>query len=565
MITSLTVKNIALIEQLTIDFEQGLNVLSGETGAGKSIIIGALGFLFGGKSDTETIRQGTDEASVAGTFDVQSRHAKAWLSEHGIDGADEDIVIRRSMKSNGRSSAWINSTPVSKPELEEFTALLVDIHGQHDHQSLFRVAEHRRFLDAFAGLENEVAEYSKRYTQLMDERKRLEELQTNEAHRTERIDYLKYAIDEITKAKLQPDEDVQLEAEAKKLDSFEKLFTEMQEVVGLTTGESGAVVLLKKAMHTLTQASELDKTLSNTAKRIQNQYYELEDACADVESYFNKMRFDEARRDEVQERLAMIYKLKKKYAATDTDSITQILQFAKSAAEELETLEHSEEGKQIIEKNIKELQVDIFKRGSAISKKRIAAATKLEAEIEAVLKKLGMAKTVFKVSVAKKEAEANKQKAGPYGFDDIEFLISPNQGEALKPLIKIASGGELSRVMLAIKTVMTAGDDVDTLIFDEIDTGIGGEVALSVAEHMKELSAHKQILCVTHLAVIASHAANQIKIAKSVHDGKTYTQADKIIGEARTEEIARMLSGDEDSSVSIMHARELLKKYAQGF
>ena len=560
MIASLTVKNIALIEAVTIEFEEGFNVLSGETGAGKSIIIGALGFLFGGKANPDLIRKDCEEGLVSATFIIpQSAALENWLSEHGIESDEGTVLVRRTIKTNGRTSAWLNSNPVSRTELAEFTAFLVDIHGQHDHQSLFRVDEHRRFLDAYAGIENEVEQYSTVYNELMEARKKLEALQTSESKRQERVDYLSYAVDEITKAKLKPNEDTDLEAEAKKLDGYEKLFDAVQESTSLIAGENGAVSFLKKAVHTLKVSSEIDKNLQPLFERISNQFYELEDAGSELQTYFERLDFDESRRDEIQERLSLIYKLKKKYG----DTIEAVLTYAKNAEAELDTLKNSEENKAATEKQLKSLQTELVRAGTEISKKRKSAAAELEKKIEDVLKNLGMQKTRFAVNVEKKETDGTKQKAGPYGFDDIEFLISPNLGEPLKPLAKIASGGELSRVMLAIKTVLTRGDGADTLIFDEIDTGIGGEVALSVAEHMKQLSHSKQILCVTHLAVIAAHAHNQIKIEKTAQAGKTFTHAGKIVGEKRIEEIARMLSGDEASSVSMLHAKELLDKYSE--
>ncbi|MEL3907748.1 MAG: DNA repair protein RecN [Treponemataceae bacterium] len=559
MIASLTVKNIALVEEVTIDFEEGFNVLSGETGAGKSIIIGALGFLFGGKSSADLVRKGCDEGLVSATFIIRKNEPlKNWLSERGIELEDDTVLARRNIKASGRNYAWLNSNPVTRAELEEFTSFLVDIHGQHDHQSLFRVSEHRRFLDAFAEIENEVEEYSQIYNSLMNERKKLEALEVSQSKQQERQDYLNFAVDEIIKAKLKPTEDVELEAEAKKLDGYEKLFENLQEVVSCTTRENAALSQLKKAMNALKTAADIDKNLTPILDRITNQYYELEDACRDVQHNFERLSFDENRRDEIQERLSLIYKLKKKYG----DSIEAILQYAKNAEDELADLQNSEENKANLEKRLKELQAELVKLGLSISKKRQAASTDLEKRIESVLKNLGMQKTQFKVSVSKKELEGTKQKAGPFGFDDIEFLISPNLGESLKPLAKIASGGEISRVMLALKTVLADSDDVDSLIFDEIDVGIGGEVALSVAEHIKELSRVKQILCVTHLAVIAAHAGNHIKIEKTTEGGRTFTYAKKISGEKRQEEIARMLSGDEESKASMLHAKDLLEKYS---
>lgn len=561
MLSSLTVKNIALVEEITIDFEEGFNVLSGETGAGKSIIIGALSFLLGDKSSADIIRKGADDASVAGTFIVKNAEALKWLSDAGIDIEENSVLVRRILKQSGRSSAWINGTPVTRNDLVEFTSFLVDIHGQHDHQSLFKVSEHRRFLDTFAGLEAEVVEYSTFYNELNEKIKTFDKLQTSETKRRERLDYLSYAVDEIDKANLKPNEEEELEAEAKKLNSFEKLFENLQEAVGLCSGNTGVLVNLKKTLHNMEIACGIDSGLNSISQRISNQYYELEDACNELVLHFQNLSFDENRRDEIQQRLSVIYKLKKKYAETGEDSITGVLSFKKNAESELMDLKHSVENASKIEKELKALQAEIFKRGQSISQKRTTAAKELEVKIETVLKNLGMQKTSFNVNVKKKGVEGNKQKADSFGFDDVEFLISPNLGEPLKPLVKIASGGEISRVMLALKTVLAKGDGVDTLIFDEIDSGIGGEIALSVAEHIKKLSSLKQILCVTHLAVIAAHANEQIKIEKTTTNGKTFTHAKKVFGEKRIEEVARMLSGDEASNVSLLHAKELLEKH----
>ena len=563
MIISLTVKNIALIEEVTIDFEDGFHVFSGETGAGKSIIIGALGFLLGGKSSTEVIRKDCEEASVSATFSIEgNQRASTWLSEHDISVEDNTVFIRRSIKTTGRSSAWIANTPVARPELEEFTRFLVDIHGQHDHQSLFRVSEHRRFLDAFAGIEQEVTEYSQLYLELTSAREQLEELSLSQRQRLERIEYLEYAVNEIQAARLKEGEDIELETEAKRLDGFEKLYNQLQEANECTSGVGGAIYLLKKALHCLQAASEIDDSLKPTVQRISNQYYELEDACSDVQVYTGNLHFDEARRDEIQERLSLIYKLTKKYCESPTQGIAGVLHFSEQASHERERLQKGSETKEALEQKRKTIQADLFKKGQFLSKKRAEAASLLQAQIETVLKNLNMQKIQFKVNVQKKETEDGKQKAGQFGFDDIEFLISPNLGEPLKPLTKIASGGEISRVMLALKTVLAQGDSVGTLIFDEIDTGIGGEVAISVAKHIKELSKHKQILCVTHLAVIAAHADCHIKIEKITEQETTRTNAQKVIGDTRIEEIARMLSGDEDDTISNLHAKELLEKYS---
>lgn len=559
MLENLSVKNIALIDSLFIEFENGLNVLTGETGAGKSVLIGALSALLGGKTSSDIIRTGAEEGSVSGSFFIgkEQTEARAWLSEHGIELEDERVLMRRILKQNGRSNIWIQSTAVTRNEAEELTSFLVDIHGQHDHQSLFKVSEHRKFLDGFAGIHNEVKIFTGLYAELAAKREELENLNLSEKQLAEKQELLQFAIDEISGAKLKEDEKEELEAEEKRLNQFEKLFDSLNKTAELLSDEGAAVSLVKRAAQNLSAAKAADSGLEDYAKRLETAYYELDDLSSSIDSYLSKLTFDPQRLEYVQERLSVIYKLAKKYGG----SVKDILRYGEEAQAQLETLQKREAGKSDLENAVGILESKILKLGSLISQKRKEAAVHLQKQVEDVLIKLGMPKTRFGVRVETRLPEGNKRIASPFGFDEIEFMISPNLGEPLRPLTKIASGGELSRVMLALKTVLSAGDEASTLIFDEIDTGIGGEIALSIAAHMKTLSKKKQILCITHLAVIASHADNHIKIEKNTIGQTTRTSASAVSGKTRTEEIARMLAGDEYSEASIKHAEELLKKY----
>ena len=559
MLETISVKNIALIDELSLDFNAHLNVLSGETGAGKSILIGALSFLLGGKVTADIIRTGTAEAAVSGTFYLANTHpeAAAWLNERGIEPENNRILLRRTLKENGRGSIWIQDAQVSRSELEEFTSFLVDIHGQHDHQSLFKTAEHRRFLDSYAGILDEVREFSVLYTRLAEIKAKLETIRRSEKERTERTDYLAFVIDEIDNARLQPEEDETLEAEETKLCQYEKLYEQADALQNLCTQEQGIVPQLKRLQHISESVAAIDPTVHEYAERIENAYYEMQDIGEFFSSYLSKLVFDPNRLEQVQERLSLINKLKKKYGAT----IKDILAYREASQAELDSLSESEQDKTALEKEIPALESKLFAAGTALSQKRKAAAAELQRKIQDTLTRLGMPKVVFTVQVTAAEPNGNKQIAGMYGFDSVEFLISTNPGEPVKPLNKIASGGELSRVMLALKTVLTAADEADTLVFDEIDTGIGGEVARTVAEHLKSLAGNKQILCITHLAVIAAAADTHIKILKMQSDNASRTSAQTIDGEARIEEIARMLAGDEVSTASRIHAKELLSRY----
>ena len=556
MLETISIKNIALIDELSLDFDAGLNVLSGETGAGKSVLIGALSFLLGGKVAADIIRTGTSEAAVSGTFYLPKTHigAAAWLQEHGIELENNRILLRRTLRENGRGGIWIQNTQISRAELEAFTALLVDIHGQHDHQSLFKTAEHRRFLDSYAGILDEVHEFELLYARLAGLRAKLEKIRLFEKERSERIDYLSFIIEEIDAARLQPEEEDELETEETKLCQYEKLYERTDSLQTVCMQEQGVVSLLKKMHHICTDIAAIDPAACEYAERIENAYYEMQDIGSFFSSYLSKLVFDPKRLEQVQERLSLINKLKKKYGA----SITAVLAYREQVQAELDSLSGSEQDKLALEKEIPAIESKLFAAGTALSQKRKAAAVELQQKTQGILAHLGMPKVLFTVQVTAAEPAGNKQLAGPYGFDSIEFLISTNPGEPVKPLNKIASGGELSRVMLALKTVLAAADEADTLVFDEIDTGIGGEVARTVAAHLKRLACGKQILCITHLAVIAAFADTHIKIRKLQSDNTSRTSAQVIDGEARVEEIARMLAGDEVSAASRSHAKELL-------
>lgn len=577
MLESLKIKDFALIDSSSVEFGGGFSVLSGETGAGKSILIGAISFLLGGRAGAESIRAGQSEASVTGTFSLPAKKAgerdlsddaeaeplsaREWLSQHGIEDEDGSVILRRVLKAGGKSASWIQGTPVPRAELSKFAEFLIDIHGQHEHQSLMRVAEHRKFLDAYCGITEEVAAFTGIYAALVEKRARLDALNSSGAERERRIDYLNFSIQEIEDARLKPGEDEELSAEESKLSSFERLYSEVQTVNGLFSGggEGGGIEALFKQLRSASErAASLDKGLEALDGRVQNLFYEMSDLSGEFRSYENSLVFDPSRLEEVQSRLDLIYKLKKKYAPSVDSPLSAVFDYLNGAKAELETLDSSEENKDALLKEIQALEKDVYDRARALSQKRHAAAAGMSEEVQAILQKLGMAGSRFSVSITQKSGDALEQKCGPYGMDNIEFLITANPGQPLAPLSKIASGGELSRVMLALKTIFAQSDSVPTLIFDEIDTGIGGEVAVAVGEHLRSLAKNHQILCITHLASIAVFADNQIRIQKAVEDGVMRTRAAAVNGEERVAEIARMLSGDANTAESLEHARAML-------
>ena len=577
MLEDLTIKDFALIESDYIEFNTGFTVLSGETGAGKSILIGALSFLLGGKAEIQQIRSGCSEASVSATFYIKDSDNKAvfqedeiesaaqWLNLHGIEMENNRVIIHRFIRDSGKSAAWINSTPVTRADLVQFSSFLIDIHGQHEHQSLMKVPEHRKFLDARAGIKNEVLAFTKKYAELVEKRRKLSELSLSDKERLRKLDMMQFAIEEITQAKLKNDEDVSLEEEESRLSSFEKIFSDVDSVNNtLSSGEASIIPVLKRLLRDSSHLSELDKSLSPLQERLESAFYELSDLAEEYSTYQSKLVFDPNRLQEVEDRLSLIYNLKKKYASSVNAPLKEVFDYLKEAQTFVEENADSDKLRENLAAEIKALEHDVLASADLLSKKRIAAAQLLNSEVCAILAKLGMASTRFVVSVKQKEGSALEQLCGPYGKDDIEFLISANPGNPPLPLSKIASGGELSRVMLALKTIFAQNDSVDTLIFDEVDTGIGGEVAVAVGAHMKNLAKNRQVFAITHLASIAVYADNQIKIEKTVSGELTSSNVFEVKGEARVAEIARMLSGDSDTEQSLQHARTLLEKYSGG-
>ena len=582
MLEDLSIKDFALIDQASLEFGEGFTVLSGETGAGKSLLIGALSFLLGGKAGVEQIRTGAHESVVSGTFflgktpqtvrelspEEEPSNAFEWLNLHGIEAEDSRVLLRRVIRENGKSGAWIGSTPVTRSDLAEFSSFLIDIHGQHEHQSLMKVSEHRKFLDSYAALTERVAEFTSLYSDLVAKRKLLDELNSDDRDRAQKIDFLTFAVKEISEAKLKPNEDIELDEEEKKLSSFEKLYSDVEQLnSALSGGEGQAVVsMLKKLRVIADSAASSDKSLQKLSERLDSAFYELSDIADEYKSYEQGLVFDPARLAEVQERQTLIYNLKKKYASSVSAPLAEVISYCEKAQSRLEELDGSSNKKDALEKEIAELGKKVYVEAKKISEARKGAAQKMSAGVVSVLSALGMNGTRFSVQVAEKSGTDVTQKCGPYGIDDIEFLISANPGQPLQPLAKIASGGELSRVMLSLKTILCQSDStgestVGTMIFDEIDTGIGGEVAVSIGSHLKKLAKNRQVLCITHLASIAVYADNQVKIEKAVSDGMTQTHVHGISGEERVSEIARMLSGDTASAESLEHARSMLAKF----
>jgi len=580
MLEEMSIRNYALIDSITLSFRPGFNVLTGETGAGKSIIVGSLSFLMGGKTETDVIRSGCDEASVSAVISIGKNNidVSEWLKTRDIECEEESndvktVIVRRNIKSTGRGSIFIQNVPVTRQDLTDFMALLFDLHGQHNHESLLKKDNHRRYLDRFANLDDEVKEFSKAFLELTEKRKTLEASLKSDREREERLEILNYAVDEITKANIHAGEIRDLEQEAAKLTDFEKLIGFINTAAGcFTEGEGSILPLARRVKNALDSASGVDSSLAEINRRFENSFYEMEDIAGDFRSYKSSLAFDPQRLEELNERLALFNKLKKKYADKksgneDAQSDEEaILAYRVSAQAEIEALSSAEENREKLKSEIGALEKTIVSKAQSIREKRSAASLKLSQLISGILKHLGMPNARFQAQISPKQTESGQVSFGPYGTEEIEFLISANTGEPLKDLSKIASGGELSRVMLSIKTALLGEErenasSPETLVFDEIDTGIGGEVALKVGEYLTKIGQLKQIFCVTHLASIAVRADNHFKVEKRTEGGRTYTGIGPLSAQGRRKEIARMLAGDAGEA-ALAHADELMQKYA---
>ena len=575
MLEELSVRNYALIDNLSISFDNGLNILSGETGAGKSIIVGSLSFLLGGKADADVIRTGCEEAGVSAVIRINKNNHDVleWLRNQDITVDDRTIVVRRNIKTSGRTSIYVQNIPLTRTDLAELMGLLFDLHGQHDHESLMRKDMHRRCLDRFAGIEEEVAQFKTLFTSLAEKKKAYELSLNSERNREERIELLTYAVDEITKASPKAGESRELEAEAQRLSSFEKLSRETGNVTSfLFDGEASVLSLARKARSSLESAASMDESLVGFCKRMDELYYEAEDLSEELRSYRDGLSYDPGRLEEVEERLQLLFRLKKKYGkpvpgenGREKSEEEAILDYKTNAEQEIAALSQSEENRGKLAGEISALEKTMIGKAAELSTKRNHAAQKLGVEINSILLRLGMPKARFSVTTSSKgRGQGGNVIIGPYGADDVEFLFSANVGEPLKELSRIASGGELSRVMLAIKAVLAESDTIETLVFDEIDSGIGGEVALAVGEYLEKMGGIKQIFCITHLASIAVHADNHILVEKKDAASRTQTTVHMLSGKERREEIARMLAGDSEGTAALAHADDLLAKYSKG-
>lgn len=559
MLEELNIRNYTLIDEISVRFGPGFNVFSGETGAGKSILIDALSLALGGKGRVENIREGAEEAEITVTIRViPSPELTEWIEKYGIEPEDETFLIRRTLRANGRGTAAIQAVPVTRAALSELADALVDIHGQHEHQSLFKVATHRKLLDRFAGIEDRVRAFTSLFSDLAETGKQLEELDREEGQMAREAEFLRFAADEIEAAGLKEGEEEELEERQKLLSRHEELAGDLEKVLDISAeARSGALSQLRSAKENLNKASSIDSSLGEVIRRFDSAFFELEDIIEEVRLKRDAADYDQSELERVDERLARISMLEKKYGVI---SIADVNAYAVVARGRLEGFDNRDEERRRLSAGRDEIQAKVVSEASAISKLRKKIATSLQEKTESHLRSLGMGDARFVVELEGKRSSEGKAVIGPYGSDDVEFLLSANRGETPKPLKDVASGGELSRVMLAVKSVLSESDTVQTMIFDEVDAGIGGEVARSVGEHLHGLSSRKQVFCITHLASIAVFADNHLQVDKSSVDGRTVTRVRNVDGDSRVREVARMLAGDREGSASLDHAARLLEE-----
>ena len=551
MLLSLRIENIALMDMLEIRFQKGLHVLTGETGAGKSIIVDAVVLLLGGKAQKELIRTGAQKARVEGVFDISDCPAAgAFLREQELDEGDE-VTLAREITLAGRSSCRVNGTLLPVDQYRQLTNLLMDIHGQHEHQSLMDEKKHLAFLDATGDeahrqLQEKVKEA---YAQWVEKKKLLVQLRKQSADAQERMELLQIRVQELRDAQLTPGEEDELARERDIFKNGEKIEASLQDAFEYVyDGASAAVESLRRAVAALGSIENLDEQYASLRARLDGLYYETEDAGITLRKMISALDFDPDRLEEIRERLDVIRRLSRKYAGASTGDMVEKLQEMEAELSGFETLDDrllqtEKEEKQAAEK---------YAAAAALltqSRKKLAQA--FEKEMETQLKDLNMGGTRFQVNLDSSNATAS-------GVETARFLIAPNRGEEMQPLSRIASGGELSRLMLAIKSVAAKREGIPSMIFDEIDTGISGKAAQVVGEKMKHISRGRQVLCVTHLQQIAALADCHFLVEKAFDGQRTSTRLTILDGERRVSEIARMLGGDEESAKQ--HAREMLKQ-----
>lgn len=555
MLQELTIDNLAIIDHLSLEFDDHMTVLTGETGAGKSIIIDAVSLLAGGRGSQEFIRKGEEKLSLQGQFEIPKLPGYvAQLDELGISHDDGALIISREIHRSGRNTIRVNGTLVNAATLKQLGSGLVDIQGQNEHQLLLRPEAHLGMLDQFANAKVQplLASYQEQYQEYRRLEAAVNQKKANEQQWAQRLDMLRYQVKEIGDADLRADEEDELIAERERLEHFQQIATTLQQVVGVLNDDEEAPVLDQVAtiMNAAQEIAPFDPEYDDLAQSLSDAYYSLQDVANQAGHQLDSLEFDEERLATINARLATIADLEHKYG----ESLADVLAYYDQIKEELTDMEAAADSGSDLEERLNAVQADLLNQGNALSQVRQTAARKLAKQVHTQLKELYMDKAVFEVNFAK----TKKPIFSATGIDQVEFYIQTNPGEAMGPLARIASGGELSRVMLALKTIFAQGEGVTSIIFDEVDTGVSGRVAQAIADKIRLIAEGSQVLCITHLPQVAAVAQHHLLIQKRVHDQRTTTSVTPLNTNQRVEELARMLAGDTITKLAREHASELL-------
>ncbi|MBS4173411.1 DNA repair protein RecN [Bacillus sp. FJAT-49736] len=561
MLQELTIKNFAIIDEIYLSFDKGLTALTGETGAGKSIIIDAIHLLVGGRGSVEFVRHGEKKAEIEGLFSIHNEHpCIERANEFGIEIEDDMIVLQRDIYMNGKNVCRINGKLVTISVLREIGSTLVDIHGQHEHQELMNESLHLQLLDQYGktDIEKAMQNYNDIYKEYEQTLGRLKKLSENEQQMAHRLDLIQFQLKEIQNANLQLSEDEELMEEKRKLMNYERLFDALKTSFDALQGEHRGLDWISLLMNQMETAAELNKEYEPIHESISNCFYILEDVTRSISDELDQLEFQPEKLNDIENRLNEINQLKRKYG----QSIEGILEYSAKIEEEIETITNRESHIDQLQKKLTALKKDLFLEGKQLSDLRQKWAKKLKDAISNELKQLYMDKTVFEVKFHQSADKFLDVQEIPFrrdGLDIVEFYISTNPGEPLKPLAKVASGGELSRMMLALKTIFSKHQGITSIIFDEVDTGVSGRVAQAIAEKIHQISANSQVFCISHLPQVAAMADTHLFIMKEMVDGRTRTNVKHLSHEEKIIEIGRMISGVEITDLTKQHAQELIE------
>lgn len=551
MLSQLYIENIAVIRQATIDFQQGFHVFTGETGAGKTILISAINAVLGGRTFKEIIRTGETRATVSALFTEIPAEICSKIEKLGYPLEDNQLLVQREIDLSGKGQCRLDGRPATAAMLREVCSLLIDIHGQHDNQELLSAEKHLGFLDSYGAYPQEMADYAAAYEQMCDCAARLEKLQMDESYKLQRMDILQFQLKEIGEAKLTVGEEEQLVEQQKRIRNAERITESLGAIYTLLNGDGeemcGALETLEEVSSELDTAAKYLPDFEGYGEKLSDAYYLLEELGSRARDTLEDADFDPRQLNAIEDRLDTIYKLKKKYGG----SIADILEYYEKISEEYQSLELSDELTARLQRELDGANLVLRDAAKALTARRLTAAAAFSQRVEAELAYLDMAGVKFSITRQEKPY-------GPTGADEMEFMICTNTGEEAKPLAKIASGGELARIMLAIKNVLAEKDGIGTIIFDEVDTGVSGRAAQKIGRKLAEVARHRQVICVTHLAPVAACAAHHYRIYKTVEAGRTFTRVEELNRSQRVQELARIMVGENITESALKSAEEML-------